>query len=137
MRTYLCMHINGQRVAPHQAAWGVYQHVMANRIAFRVEALQNAQRPGVRVARYRTAGFNTVVQRKLCVPGHVLLLVGIRLLGSRNGGRVVALAAVEEQVHQHRSNGRQQNAGLNERMDAVRHPLFEVGCNQGHHANTQ
>jgi hypothetical protein len=43
MRAFCHVHLNIERIAPNQAAWRMYQHVVTNLIAFRVKALQNSQ----------------------------------------------------------------------------------------------
>jgi len=61
-----------QRVAAHQAAGWVHQHVVADAFPLRVQALQDAQRPVVLVARHGAGGgaFNGVVELQARVPGH-------------------------------------------------------------------
>ncbi len=39
-------------------------------------------------------------------------------------------AAIEEKVQQHGSDGRQQNAGLEQRVQRVRHLLHPARCNE-------
>jgi hypothetical protein len=48
----------------------MHQNIVANRIAFRVQALQDAQGPVVLVTRDGTGSFQTVVQLQSGLPGH-------------------------------------------------------------------
>ena len=57
-------------VAANQAARRMHQNIVANRIAFRVQALQDAQGPVVLVTRDGTGSFQTVVQLQSGLPGH-------------------------------------------------------------------
>jgi hypothetical protein len=61
-----------QRVAAHQSAGRVYQHVVANAVAFWIKALQNSQGAGVRMASHALACLHAVIQIKFCVPGHAI-----------------------------------------------------------------
>ena len=59
-----------KRVAAHQPARWMHQYVVADRIAFGIETLQNPQRPAVAVPCQGLASFQPVVKLKSCVPGH-------------------------------------------------------------------
>ena len=52
------------------------------------------------------------------------------------GRRVILVGTVDEQVQQHGRKRCQQDAGLNQWVQVVRHPLLEVGRDQGNHADT-
>lgn len=59
-----------QRVAAYQAAGRVYQHVVANGVAFGVQAFQDAQRAVVLVAHHGAGAFQAVIELEVGVPGH-------------------------------------------------------------------
>lgn len=50
-------------VAAHQTAGWMHDDIVENRLAFRVQALQNAQRPVVAKAGHRLVGVPGVVER--------------------------------------------------------------------------
>jgi hypothetical protein len=62
------MHV--QQVAADQATGWVHQHVMADGIAFRVEALEDAQRALVAVAGDAALVFDQVVECEFSMPGN-------------------------------------------------------------------
>ena len=59
-----------QRIAAHQAARRVHQHVVAHGVAFGVQALQDAQRAVMAEVGDGLAGLQGVVEGERCVPGH-------------------------------------------------------------------
>ena len=62
--------------AAYQATGWVHQHVVADRIAFGVEALQDAQRALVQVADHAAIGFERVVQIESGQPSHLIHSLG-------------------------------------------------------------
>ena len=74
--------VNRQRVAADQSARWMHQHVVANGVAFRIKALQNAKRAGVLVAGhgadwfdaggFLAVGLYAVVKFKVGVPRHAV-----------------------------------------------------------------
>ena len=65
---YRDLHV--ERVAAHQAAGRVHQHVVTDAVAFGVQALQDAQRAVVRKAGHAALGFQAVVQVQAGDPAH-------------------------------------------------------------------
>ena len=59
----------------------------------------------------------------------------IGLFGGLDGGFGIGFGTIQEQVQHHCTERGQQDAGLDQRMQAVRHPLLEVRCDQGNHAD--
>ena len=52
------------------------------------------------------------------------------LLGRLDRTLGIPAGAIEERVQDDRRQRRQQNAGLDQRVDTVCHPLLEVGCDR-------
>jgi hypothetical protein len=59
-----------ERVAADQAAWWMYQHVMADRIAFGIQASQDAQRAIVLEPGHAAMGLQKIVELQSGVPRH-------------------------------------------------------------------
>ena len=70
MRAAAGVDLDVEPVAADQAARRMSQHVVANRIAFGVETLQNAQRALMPKARDAALGLKAVVELKSGVPRH-------------------------------------------------------------------
>ena len=64
------LHADVQHVPADQAARRVHDHVVADRVALGVEALEDAQRAVVVVAQNGALGVEAVVEIQLGVPGH-------------------------------------------------------------------
>ena len=84
MRARLRVHPNVQHIAAHHAAGRVHQHVLANAIAFRVQALQHPQRALVAVPRDGAAARGGVIEGEFGAPGHWGWIIRARRGG---GGR--------------------------------------------------
>jgi len=62
--------VDAEHIATHDATGWVHQHVVADRVALGVEALQHAQGAVVQVVRNGALFIQTVVQGQVPVPTH-------------------------------------------------------------------